>query len=146
MGSPQMLVLCSGCVILWWGEELCVPFPWAPGSWVACGLLSPWLGAFETNAGGDTDRSQETWILASLRLGAGMGHPNRDWIVERPCWGCRTEWSRTGGEGDMNLPLMFFPNVALFYLCSRRRGGIDQPLFTTWLQIRMATRWDSVQN
>lgn len=44
------------------------------------------------------------------------------------------------GVKDMNLPLMFFPNVALFYLCSRRRGGIDQPLFTTWLQIRMATR------
>lgn len=41
---------------------------------------------------------------------------------------------------DLNLLLMSFPNVALFYFCSRRGGGIDQPLFTTWLQIRMATR------
>lgn len=36
-----------------------------------CGLLSPWLSAFETSAGGDAARSQKTWVLASLR---GGGH------------------------------------------------------------------------
>lgn len=35
--------------------------------------LSPWLGVFEMNTGGGTDRSQETWILASLRLQVGCG-------------------------------------------------------------------------
>lgn len=50
-------------------------------------------------------------------------------------------WYGAGlGVKDLNLLLMSFPNVALFNFCSRRRGGIDQPLFTTWLQIRMATR------
>lgn len=61
------------------------PSLWAPGSPVECGPLSPWLGALETNAGGDTERSQETWILASLRLRASMGHPNHGWAVEGPC-------------------------------------------------------------
>lgn len=86
------------------GRSCLSPSHGAQSSWVVCGLLSPCLDALETNAGGDTARSQETWILASFW--GGMVHLSHDWGLEVPCWGCGTVWNRAG---DLKLTPYVLP-------------------------------------